>query len=253
MSITLACTWRPHGELARLERLRPALAEIYARMVVSVPADTTPDVVHTLETDLQIAVSRDADPRSARHAALQQALETAAGHIHYADLDRALHWVETRPAEMREVAAAIQTTECLIIGRTPAAVETHPQSMQQTEAIVNAVGSYLLGQPVDLGGGSRGFSRRAVEFLLAHSRARILGTDAEWPILLHRAGFPCGYRAVDGLEWETADRYQDQAANLDAQHRLAEQIDADPARWAWRVLYAREIVEAALEAMSREL
>ncbi|MDQ3699971.1 MAG: hypothetical protein M3442_03510, partial [Chloroflexota bacterium] len=65
--------------------------------------------------------------------------------------------------EWRQVVAEIARVDCLILGRPEAAFRSHPQCMQQTEAIINTVGSHLLGTPVDLGAGSRGLSRRAAQ------------------------------------------------------------------------------------------
>jgi hypothetical protein len=62
-----------------------------------------------------------------------------------------------------------------------------------------------------------------------------------------------GLPGVDGLDWESADRYQEQAAKPDHQRLAAEQVDADPLSWEWRVRVAKEIVEVALEAAMRKL
>jgi hypothetical protein len=76
--------------------------------------------------------------------------------------------------------------------------------------------------------------------------------DAEWPILLRRAGFTIDYVEVDGLDWESADRYAERAADADAQRRTAEAYDADVRHWARRVEVALEIVRAGVEAMQRD-
>jgi hypothetical protein len=124
----------------------------------------------------------------------------------------------------------------------------------QTEAISNRVVSYFLGQIVDASAGSKGFSRRAAEFLAAHTRpGRALGTDAEWPLLLHKAGFAVEYIEVDGLDWEIPDHYQPQAAGPDRQRQVAAEYDADPRHWAHRVAVAQEIVEVALDTIGRQI
>lgn len=64
------------------------------------------------------------------------------------------------------------------------------------------------GLPWDIGTGSRGLSRRGAEILLDLSRDPTLGVDAEWPVLLLRQpGLHLGYRACEGLEFETGDRF----------------------------------------------
>jgi hypothetical protein len=70
--------------------------------------------------------------------------------------------------------------------------------------------------------------------------------DAEWPILLKRAGFAIDYVLADGLEWESADRHRSRAADPEEQRRAAEEYDRDPQHWAARTRVAWEIVQAAL-------
>ena len=152
------------------------------------------------------------------------------------------------PAEWQQAVALLQTTDCLIIGRTEPAFRTHPQALQQTEKIVNTVFSQLLDQSVDLGGGSRGFSRRAGQTLIDQTSPGPW-VDAEWPMILHRAGFGLDYLAVDGLDWESADRYRQQAADAATQRRIAEAYDQDADNWAIRVQFALDIVRAGLAAL----
>lgn len=194
------------------------------------------------------------DWASGRHAAIQHASMETVDHVHYIDFDRMLRWFETTSHEIPTILAELQQTDCLIIGRTPRAFATHAQALQQTETIINTIFSFMLGQPVDLGGGSRGFSQRAVQFLMRHSPpGNAIGTDAEWPILLHRAGFNINYVAVDGLAWEIPDQYQPRAVDAVAQQTAAEAYDADATRWALRVQTALEIVQAGLDASTRSL
>lgn len=246
MTIVLASAWHPRGELARFQKLLPPLKHVYASVAISLPPDTERVYVQTLERDsVNVAVTRDWS--HGRHAALAKALESNAGFIHYCDFDRLLHWVETRPEEWREIVAKSQTTDCLIVGRTERAYQTHPRALVETEAISNAVASQFLGHQMDISAGSKSFSRHAAEYLMQHSPpGRALGMDAEWTLLLHYAGFRVDYVKADGLDWESADRYADVAAGREAQQLAAEAYDADPKHWAGRVEIAMEIVERVL-------
>ncbi len=250
--IALAATYDPRGELPRLQRLYPLLQSAYDPIVIVLPPHTDPADLAALRA-LPGAIIRQAERwAEGRFLALELALGSDAPTIHYNDLDRLLRWVETRPEEWRTVVEQVRAADCLIVGRTPAAYATHPQALIQTEAIANAVVGVLLGRPIDLSAGSKGFSRRAAETLLARAhRDRAMGADAEWPLLLHAAGFTVEYVEVDGLDWETADRYRAAAADPAAQQALAAQMDADPAQWAWRVQVLAEIVHTALEAHPR--
>jgi len=259
LRVALAVTWNPRGEMPRFERLLPELLQVYSSLAISFPPLADPQVTQAFtsgpyagRSDLRMYLNPDW--AGGRYMALQTALELGADFIHYADMDRLLRWVETRPDEWRQEVQALQASDCLVMGRNEAAYQTHPRCLTQTEAISNRVVSHLLGQEMDVSAGSKGFSRRAAEYLVAHTQPRrALGTDAEWPILLQRAGYRVGYRAVDGLDWESADRFQEQAAGSADQRRAAERVDADPHSWEWRVQVAAEIVEAALETAGRGL
>jgi len=268
MGVYLAATWDPRGELVRLERLQPILNELYCGMVVIIPPGAGPEVREGLQAlGFQAERPEGAPDERARlryvaapdwswgrYLALQKALSGGAGSLQYADLDRLLRWAETRPQELRAAVENIRGRDCLIFGRSAAAYQTHPQCLVRTEAISNRVVSYLLGRSMDVSAGSKAFSRRAAEFILANSRpGRALGTDAEWPLLLYRGGFRIDYQEVDGLDWESADRYQAAAAGSDGQRRAAEAVDRDPASWARRVEVALEIVESGLDSLEREL
>lgn len=249
--IALAATYDPRGELPRLQRLYPLLQQAYDPIVIVLPPHTTPDDLAALRALPDVCIGLAERWAEGRFTALELALRSDASAIHYNDLDRLLRWVETRPEEWRGVVDRVRAADCLIVGRTPAAYATHPQALIQTEAVANAVVGLLLGRTIDLSAGSKGFSRRAAETLLARAhRDRAMGADAEWPLLLHAAGFTVEYVEADGLDWESADRYRATAADAAAQQALAAQMDADPAQWAWRVQVLQEIVTTALELAS---
>jgi hypothetical protein len=56
------------------------------------------------------------------------------------------------------------------------------------------------------------------------------------------------YVEVDGLDWESADRYQDSAADADQQEQAARLYDQDVNHWRRRVEVADEVVEWAFRA-----
>lgn len=254
MSVTLAATFNPRGETGRLLRLYPQFHAVYDEIVISMPPHANGADVDQVQALPDVTAWVNETWPQGRYMALKQAYDNGAQAIHYADMDRLLRWTETRPAEWRETVAQVAGSDCLVIGRTPAAWATHPQALAHTEKISNTVFSRLLGQDLDLSAGSKGFSRAAVEVILANCRpTRALGADSEWIMVLQRAGFQIDTVLVDGLDWETADRYADAAADDDKQREAAIRYDADPDHWAMRVGVAQEIVEAGLDAMVRPL
>jgi len=252
--VILASTWHPRGELPRLQQLLPELQEAYTNIALALPPSVDAEEALWIQETLGSVPTIPTDWAQGRHAALQRALDFPGDHLHYADMDRLLHWVEAWPEEWQQTVAAIPQSDCLIIGRSSRALATHPMAIQETERSINEIFTYLLGRPVDLGGGSRGFSRTAAVFLLANSPpGRALGTDAEWPVLLHRGGFAIDYLAVEGLEWEMPDRMAGQVASEEVRQKAAAAYDQNTRHWLTRAAQALDIIRAGLEASKREL
>lgn len=253
MGITLCCTWKPRGEISRFHQILPILNAHYSDIIISL---LTPDqtIIKTLQSYRNVTAFQLHDMSHGRHAAIFAALDRPNEYAHYVDFDRLLRWIETYPEEIPVVINAIQHYEFLIIGRTAEAFATHAQALQQTEIIVNAVASHFLNQEVDTGGGSRGFHRSAIEFLKDHSTpGNAIGTDAEWPILLHRGGYRIGFTRVNGLTWEIPDRYKSHAVDSATQQEAAHSYDKDASRWRLRVSTAQEIIDSAIRAASQQI
>jgi hypothetical protein len=250
--VVLAATWRPRGEGGRWREVWPRLEALYERILIVAPHDADLEQVRHLQAHPGAQVAVAPRPSCQRHEVLRLASASGATHVHCADGDRLLHWAAARPGELRAAVAAVGRSECLILGRSARALATHPRALRETEALINAVGAYLLGQPVDLGGGSRGFSRAAARAVVRNAVPEGFG-GAAWPLLAQRAGFRVDHLAVDGLDWETPDHHQEHVADPERQRRLAEAHDRDPERWARRTQLALQIVQEALAAAARPL
>lgn len=254
MTIALATAWDPRGETTRFKNLLPQLQDAYSRIAFSLPPGVAPELVEQLTGLPRVTASMTEDWSHGRYTAMKLAADFNPDHVHYADFDRLLRWVETRPDEWQQVLAEVPNHECLIMGRSPASYQTHPKALLETEAISNRVVSYLLGRTMDVSAGSKSFSLQACVSILANSvPGNALGTDAEWPLILKKLGFSVGYIEVDGLDWESADRFQDEAADLHSQREAAKQYDAHPGNWSRRVAVAMEIIKVGLDTMSRDL
>jgi hypothetical protein len=254
MTIALAATYNPRGEIPRLQRLYSHLRTAYSNLVISLPPTAASDEIAQIKSLPGAHVIVNKDWSRGRYAALQSAYEMGADHIHYADLDRLIRWVETLPDEWLQTLKRLQGSDCLVIGRTEAAWATHPQVMSQVEKLINLTFSYLLGQALDFGAGSKSFSHVAAGFILANSQPQnALGTDVEWPVLLHRAGFKVEGVLVDGLGWEIPDQYQDHAADSARQQQIALEYDAELKNWMHRVNDTVNVFDAGLDALRREL
>jgi hypothetical protein len=227
---------------AQSARALPALLSHYSGAAVLATAPTHPGTLALLrQHGVAIAVQSERAPIGlpgigrSRREALALALESGAEWLHFCDWDRALHWAERYPDELARTVAAIPRHGCTVHGRTPRAYQSHPRVQRDTEAIANHAFALAFGQPWDVTAVSRGFARRAAAAIAERSRDDSVGSDASWLLLLqHEREVSLGYQQVEGLEFETADRYQDQVEAAGGLEAWIAQIDSDPKQWALR-------------------
>lgn len=256
MMSTIAAIVTVHDPDDRLrvltERHLPEISPLYHSFIARC-STATADATRRLLTRYGIDAQCDTGlPEGAEHmglirlAAVRAGLQTEAEYLHLCDFDRLLHWQMAYPEELRSILAEIARSDLTVLGRTARAFETHPVCQIETERLANRVFELTTGQAWDIAGGSRGLSRRAGERLLAQSGEAHFGVDAEWPILLRAApGFRVTYRACEGLEFETPDRFADEvAAAGSVQHWIA-QMDGSATEWTRRLQFAWWTAEAA--------
>lgn len=254
MSVALACAWKPRGELSRFIDCYPYLVNLYSEIFISLPLDSPSEYYVGLNKLAKTTIVKTSNWSAGRHAAVFAAVEGNNSYVHYVDFDRLLRWVETHPEEIPRVLDKVKQIDCLIIGRSGKALMTHAQALQQTEGIINLVFSHFLGQSIDLGGGSRGFSKKAVDFLKKHSLPdNAIGTDASWPILLYRGGFDIQNINVDGLTWEVPEHYEVHSIQNEDHITFTKNYDQDVNHWRLRVQIAFQILKAGLDALDQPL
>lgn len=243
MDTVLALAWRvlPFG-VERFRRNYSLLSDMYCGISIYTPLGCDPNLLGEVSAYPNVKLAEGKLPvENRRYFALRQALEfECASYVHYCDGDHALARIEHNLQDWRASLDSLHHSDCLIIERSPHVLESYPQALQTTERIINLVGTYLLGQSVDLGSGSRGFSRRAVEYLMVHASPNTHGvaTDMEWPVLLSKAGFTIRIYESDGATYEIE--------NEDHRHQL-ENVN----QWSKRIELARLIIEAGIRAANR--
>jgi hypothetical protein len=255
-AVALASTIHdPHAaDLPSLLAALPDLTERYARMVIFATVET-PDCVLAPLIAAGAQVTKHptayAEIGWRRLGAVRQAAELAPA-VHLCDFDRLLHWWHNYPEELDATLARIASADLLLLGRTARAWATHPANQIETEGLANRITSQFYGAEVDVCSGSRGLSRRAVAYLAEHGQEHSVGTDAEWPLLLHRAGeFRCEQILTEGLEFESGDRFPEEIAQDGGLAAWNAANDRDSARWIFRTRLAADIVAAAVRAASR--
>ncbi|MDQ7028518.1 MAG: hypothetical protein Q9O62_01420 [Ardenticatenia bacterium] len=244
----------PDSRQARLlEPVALSLAETFQALIVAATPNSAHDTVRQLRA-IGATVLQEQVPEGwhmigrARRQLLETALDQGHRHMLLCDFDRLLHWLEVAPEELSPVAAQIRQHDFLVLGRTPSAFDTHPAVQRDTERLANHVFAQVTGRRWDITGGARGLTADAAEFLVRHGRVDSLGVDAEWPILLLRAGQRVGYLEVNGLSFETADRFADLIAQCGGYGAWLTRHVNTPAGWVHRLGLAHEIARAAVEA-----
>lgn len=243
MGIVLALAWRlSENSIARFEALRPLMDELYTGISIVVSPNTDGTLVARLQENPAIKVHVGTQIiENRRYLTIQQALDFEDGDfIHYCDGDHAISRMERDIDDWQHILEAMQKTDCLIIGRSESVFESYPRPLMETEKIINQVASQLIGQQVDLGSGSRGLRRSAVEFLLNYASPETHGvaTDSEWVVLLHRAGYDIQTYTSNSAIYEVL---------TDAGRELLESAE----QWSKRVKIAQMIIEAGLVASRR--
>lgn len=253
LPVVLAATHHdPDGAmLAQTRRVLPQLRKLYAAVVVLATSATTPRAIELLR-DHGVEVVHDSSDQQGgqvlglKRFELLKLIDQDSPHVHLCDLDRALHWAEQYPDELRTIVGAIPRHDLLILGRTPRAFAAHPRVQRDTEAIVNHVFGLAFGQPLDVTAASRGLSRRAIDALLALDAPEpTAGQDCAWPLYLARLDeLVIGYAMTEGLEWETPDRFSDEIAAAGGLEQWLAEFDVEPQRWQERLQLALDEVAA---------
>lgn len=238
----------PEGRLYRaMASVFPRLRSLFAAHYVVLSGSTLGEVGEEL-TRLGTSWRREEGPGvgAARRQALALARREGHATMVYCDLDRALHWAQRYPDELAATRDRAGAFDFLVIGRTARAFATHPRVMTETESLANRVFALAHGREWDLCAAACGLSARAADVVLRESRVTGFGTEAEWPKLALGRGLKVGFVAVEGLEYETPDRFPEEVAAAGGVVAWTEAQSLVPANWVQRLALATDIARAGL-------
>jgi len=215
--------------------------------VVAYSPPTHPRIVRALGDLGCITIAGSESVQSVYVAALERGLCERPDHIFYCDLDRLLHWVKAYPEEYHHTRRIALEYEFLMVGRTPRAFQTHPQTQTQTEGIANLVASRILGFNVtrDIIGVCWGLNISLVQLLLSTPQRNSYGFYCGWPVAAWRNSAEKAYVEVEGLEWETPDRYEHEIGAKGYESWLKNFMT--PKEWERRNMILRDLVETLLD------
>jgi len=154
--------------------------------------------------------------------------------IFYVDFDRLIHWINNYPEELRTI---LQNTDVdnLHVGRTSRAFDTHPLTQTTTEKIANEFGSKLLGlkSTRDIISVCHIFTKELGERILKLENITATGFYCSWPVYLWSWAEKKRYIEVEGQEWETPDRFQEEIKQIGYKKWLKQ--FQNPSEWNKRV------------------
>ncbi len=244
----------PGGDLAgEIRRWLPRLRRAYADMVVATSPSTAEATNDLLEERGVFIGTLAANERGPLYRlSIREGLRRSGSRVHYLDFDRALHWARGPIHELEALVERSKRHPVLLVGRTPAAHESHQEALVVTETETNrhlARGLGVRGR-VDFMVPSFVLDREAARAFLSASRTRGMGIYGEMAGLLFALGHDVAYVECDGLDWETPDRDRRTVSRvgLEAYRDRFDRHDE------WRLRYAlQRAVEAAFDRVRARL
>lgn len=236
---------------AQMLREWPKIAPIFSAVAVNASPTTGDRLLDFLRAEgAMIQIQAESDEESAlclgeaRRDVVIESLASSAEYTLHCDFDRILHWSERYLDELQQVVTQIPAHDFTVFGRTPRAFDSHPRIQRDTERIINHVFGVVSGEAWDITAAARGISRRAAESLRDGCHERSFGVDAAWPLFIQQSELTMAYVETEGLEFETVDRFMDEADALGGVDAWIDQLDADPQQWSYRTKLAWIEIEA---------
>jgi hypothetical protein len=254
MRITLATTY--HDKRDRLydqiAKVLPTLTELFDGIAIQASVEA-PERSLALLSARGASIRRN-DPSQpgsvsmlgrVRRNAVTLALQHDTPLILFFDFDSLLHWAEHYRDELMGILPRLAPYDMTVIGRTQRALDTFPRGQRATEDLVNELFARVSSHSWDVMRSGRGLSRHAAETIVGGCLDDHISTDVSWPLfLLRQGGFTFNEIAVEGTEFETANRYEPEIAASGGYKQWLEQLDSDPQHWAHRFNLARMHAEA---------
>ena len=232
----------PRGAFAPgVEASAEVLARVFSSVVVNATAETSPATIDALcraRPDVVLArhSAGSVGIGTARLDAVRLACASGAAHVVHSDLDHVMRWAGVAPAELVDVLGRPPAVDCLVVGRSEAAMAAEPARLRATEGVVNHVFALTAGldDEWDLMMALRVLSARTAAMLVETCTEDSIANDVVWPLLAARHGHTLGYAAVDGLGFRARDDFG----------APADERDGEPLEWIARLATASRHAQA---------
>ena len=219
------------------------LKSLFDNIIVCVTQKTGDNIINILQTNKIHVISYPGIKIIETYRkAIKKGLELAESNkkLFCIDFDRLLHWILEFPDELEEIITENCKSDFTIVGRTKRAFETHPTAMRETESIVNNLGSQLVNtnQNFDIISACWIFTKELASSLLKLKLESYTGFYCIWPLYLWKIAPTKAYIEVNGLEYETPDRFV-QEIEANGYESWLNSIDT-PIEWRRRVNIVRD-------------
>jgi len=246
--VVLASTLHePQNRLSILiERSHRMLKKIFKTIIVVATKKTHPDVVRLLENlNFDVKIGNGSIVSNYKKALRETRTENPE-NIFCCDFDRALHWIENYPEELAQTMEQNLIHDFILYGRTSRAFQTHPATQTDTEGIANQICSNILDltETRDIISACWRFSPKLAEKIIQLPSKNRYGFYVQWPIHAWKIAERPTYIKVEGLEWETPDRYQSEIQKIGFEKWI--KSFQTPREWRKRVQILRDVVESSL-------
>ena len=240
-SIILTSTYHDPG--LNLEKLIisaiPLLKSLFKKVIIVLTPSMDHDSIIFLEgkgfiVDRCSSYNRVETYKLAYKKALKYVKEEKTDRIMYVDFDRLIHWINYYPDELQKLLSDVEVNY-LHIGRTSRAFDSHPNTQKETEIIVNEFGSSILefDKTLDIISVCHIMTKKLAKKILSIRNNTDYGFYGTWPIFLWNWAESKKYIEVEGLEWETPDRFKEEIEKISYEKWLIR--FQNPIEWQNRV------------------
>jgi hypothetical protein len=227
--------------LAKMKALLPAVADLFDSIAV-MASTAAPDETLALFDAHGATIERDDAPPSLhtigrrRRGCVAAALKSGMSHVVYSDADHVLRWLERDPADLTAALAALPAADFTIFGRSPSVFAEAPAPLRETEGLCNEFYERMTGRPWELFIALRGMSASTAQLIVDECDEDTIATDVAWPLFVESRGCSLAYREVD-VPYENHRWYASGVSER-------EQMERDPAQWALRFEFGRQMFDA---------
>lgn len=249
-SIILSSTYHdPHFRLkSLLVTALPMIKKIFSQKIVYCTPSTKDAAYEFLTNEgFQVIISESMKQVENYKKSIKIAIDYVENpqvqKIFYIDFDRLIHWINSYPDEFQNIFKINSDIDYLHIGRTSRAFETHPSTQKETEKIINELGSKTLGfkETRDIISVCYFFTKELGEKFLEFKNFTTTGFYCAWPIIFWKYASKKRYIEVEGLEWETPDKFQVEISEIGYDGWLKK--FQSPEEWKKRVNFVQDAIE----------